>query len=62
MQHPARAAFGVGEKDITPEYLKPNQAAEKMKDGSVKTFEQEAQPGWAAGNVVKVDGTTLTRQ
>jgi outer membrane lipoprotein SlyB len=34
----------------------------KMKDGSVKTFEQEAQPGWAAGNVVKVDGTTLTKQ
>lgn len=34
----------------------------KMKDGSVRTFEQEAQPGWAAGNVVKVDGTTLTRQ
>ncbi len=32
------AAFGVGEKDITPEYLKPNQAAEKMKDGSVDAF------------------------
>jgi uncharacterized protein YcfJ len=34
----------------------------KMKDGTVKTFEQEAQPGWAAGNVVKVDGTTLVKQ
>lgn len=34
----------------------------KMKDGSVKTFEQEAQPGWAVGNTVKVDGTTLTKQ
>ena len=34
----------------------------KMKDGSVKTFEQEAQPAWAAGNVVKVDGTTLVKQ
>jgi outer membrane lipoprotein SlyB len=34
----------------------------KMKDGSVKTFEQEAQPAWAAGNVVKVDGTTLAKQ
>lgn len=34
----------------------------KMKDGSVKTFEQNAQPGWAAGNVVKIDGTTLTKQ
>ena len=34
----------------------------KMKDGSVKSFEQEAQPVWVAGNVVKVDGTTLTKQ
>lgn len=34
----------------------------KMKDGTVKTFEQEAQPGWAAGNVVKVDGVTLVKQ
>lgn len=36
--------------------------AVKMKDGSIKNFEQEAQPAWAAGNVVKVDGTTLTKQ
>jgi outer membrane lipoprotein SlyB len=34
----------------------------KMKDGSIKTFEQEAKPGWAAGNVVQVNGTTLTKQ
>jgi outer membrane lipoprotein SlyB len=34
----------------------------KMKDGTVKTFEQEAQPAWAAGNTVKVDGTLLTKQ
>lgn len=34
----------------------------KMKDGSTKTFEQEAQPAWAAGNVVKIDGGTLTRR
>lgn len=27
----------------------------KMKDGTVRKFEQEAQPAWAAGNVVKVD-------
>jgi TRAP transporter TAXI family solute receptor len=32
------AAYGITEKDITPEYLKPNQAAEKMKDGSVDAF------------------------
>lgn len=34
----------------------------KMRDGTVKTFEQEPAPAWAVGNVVKVDGTTLTRQ
>ncbi len=34
----------------------------KMKGGTVKTFEQEARPGWAAGNTVKVDGTTLAKQ
>ena len=34
----------------------------KMKDGTTKTFEQEAQPAWATGNVVKIDGTTLTKQ
>ncbi|MCY7309091.1 MAG: hypothetical protein LH632_23795 [Rhodoferax sp.] len=34
----------------------------KMTGGSVKTFEQEAQPVWVAGNVVKIAGTSLTRQ
>ena len=34
----------------------------KMKDGSSKNFEQDAQPAWAAGNVVKIDGTTLSKQ
>jgi uncharacterized protein len=32
------AAFGLGDKDYTPEYLKPGQAAEKMKDGTVDAF------------------------
>ncbi len=32
------AAHGLSEKDIVPEFLKPNQAAEKMKDGSVDAF------------------------
>jgi uncharacterized protein len=32
------AAYGITEKDIKPEYLKPNQAADKMKDGSVDAF------------------------
>lgn len=33
----------------------------KMKDGSIKTFEQEAKPVWAAGQPVKVRDKTLTR-
>jgi hypothetical protein len=32
------AAFGITEKDIKPEYLKPQQSAEKLKDGSVDAF------------------------
>jgi TRAP transporter TAXI family solute receptor len=31
-------AYGITDKDITPEFLKPNQAAEKLKDGSVDAF------------------------
>jgi uncharacterized protein YcfJ len=35
----------------------------KMRDGSIKSFEQAAQPGWAAGNVVQVhENHTLTRR
>jgi TRAP transporter TAXI family solute receptor len=32
------AAYGISEKDIKPEYVKPNQAADKLKDGSVDAF------------------------
>ena len=32
----------------------------KMRDGSVRTFEHEAQPGWKTGQVVKVQGTTVS--
>jgi uncharacterized protein len=32
------AAHGIGDRDYTPEFLKPNQAAEKMKDGTVDAF------------------------
>jgi TRAP transporter TAXI family solute receptor len=32
------AAYGITEKDIKAEYLKPAQAAEKLKDGSVDAF------------------------
>lgn len=31
-------AFGLSEKDIKPEYLKPNQSADKIKDGSLDAF------------------------
>ncbi len=31
-------AFGLTEKDITPEYLKPNQAGDKMRDGGLDAF------------------------
>lgn len=34
----------------------------KMKDGSVRTFEQEARPGWAAGNVVRVEPNNALRR
>jgi len=32
------AAYGVKESDIKPEYVKPNQAGDKMKDGSLDAF------------------------
>ncbi len=32
------AAFGLKESDIKPEYIKPNQASDKMKDGSLDAF------------------------
>jgi outer membrane lipoprotein SlyB len=31
----------------------------QMKDGSSRTFEQEAQPAWKSGSVVKVNGKAL---
>lgn len=32
------AAAGLGETDITPEFLKPDQAADRMKDGAMDAF------------------------
>ena len=32
------AAYGVQESDIKPEYIKPNQAGDKLKDGSLDAF------------------------
>jgi outer membrane lipoprotein SlyB len=31
----------------------------KMRDGSVRTFEHEAQPAWKAGSTVKLQGKTI---
>jgi outer membrane lipoprotein SlyB len=33
----------------------------KLKDGTVKNFEQDAKPTWQAGQVVKVSGNTLVK-
>ena len=32
------SAYGLTERDIKPEYIKPNQAGDKMKDGSLDAF------------------------
>jgi TRAP transporter TAXI family solute receptor len=32
------AAYGIKESDIKPEYIKPNQAGDKLKDGSLDAF------------------------
>ncbi len=32
------AAYGIKESDIKPEYIKPNQAGDKMKDGALDAF------------------------
>jgi TRAP transporter TAXI family solute receptor len=32
------AAYGIQESDIKPEYIKPNQAGDKMKDGALDAF------------------------
>jgi hypothetical protein len=32
----------------------------QMKDGSVRTFEQEAAPAWKAGATVKLKGKGIT--
>ena len=32
------AAYGIKESDIKPEYIKPNQAGDKLKDGSIDAF------------------------
>ena len=43
------AAYGVQESDIKPEYIKPNQAGDKLKDGSLDAFFFTG--GWPAGAI-----------
>jgi TRAP transporter TAXI family solute receptor len=50
------AAFGVTERDIKPEYLKQQQAAEKMKDGSCDAFFSTA--GYPQGAISELASTT----
>ena len=50
------AAYGITEKDIKPEYLKPQQASEKMKDGSVEAFFSTS--GYPQGAVAELAATT----
>ena len=49
------AAFGVGEKDIRPEYLKQVQSAEKFKDGSLDAYFQTT--GYPQGTLSELAAT-----
>ncbi len=50
------AAFGITEKDIKPEYLKPQQSAEKLKDGAVDAFFSTT--GYPQGSITELAATT----
>ncbi len=49
------AAFGVTEKDIKPEYLKQQQSAEKLKDGSLDGYFQTT--GYPQGTLTELAAT-----
>ena len=49
------AAYGVGEKDIKPEYLKQVQSAEKFKDGSLDAYFQTT--GYPQGTLSELAAT-----
>jgi TRAP transporter TAXI family solute receptor len=49
------AAYGVGEKDIKPEYLKQIQSAEKFKDGSLDAYFQTT--GYPQGTLSELAAT-----
>ena len=46
------AAYGVQETDIKPEYIKPNQAGDKLKDGALDAFFFVG--GWPAGAIAEL--------
>ena len=50
------AAYGVTEKDIKPEYLKPQQSAEKLKDGAVDAFFSTT--GYPQGAIAELAATS----
>ena len=50
------AAYGMTEKDIKAEYLKPQQSADKFKDGALDAFFSVA--GWPEGAIAELAATT----
>jgi TRAP transporter TAXI family solute receptor len=50
------AAYGLTEKDIKAEYLKPQQAADRLKEGSLDAFFSVA--GWPQGAIAELAATT----
>lgn len=49
-------AYGITEKDITPEYLKPGPSGEKMRDGSLDAFFFVG--GFPAGAITELSAST----
>ena len=50
------AAYGMTEKDIKAEYLKPQQSADKFRDGALDAFFSVA--GWPEGAIAELAATT----
>ena len=51
-----RAAYGMTEKDVKAEYLKPQQSADKLKDGALDAFFSVS--GWPQGAIAELAATT----
>jgi TRAP transporter TAXI family solute receptor len=50
------AAYGLTEKDVKAEYLKPQQAADRLKEGTLDAFFAVA--GWPQGAIAELAATT----